>query len=209
VTQASPFDVASVTEWSRRYAAWIQQPVVAEMSRNRPLFDLHPFHGVRALWHETCASMARAVDRDIIRVLAHDCLTTLPPLTFYQDAVIEQSGEESRVFRLEHSALRPLVDLGRVFGMASREVTRTSTLERFAMARRLLPAHEAVFRDAAETFRIVLWLQARVGIGQETDGTELPLPLLSRQDRHMLKSGFPVIQRLLELTSDSTWLDAI
>jgi CBS domain-containing protein len=209
VAQAAPFDVASVTEWSRRYVAWIQQPVIAEMSRNRPLFDLQPFHGVRALWQETCASMARAVDRDIIRILAHDCLTTLPPLTFYQDAVIEQSGEESRVFRLEHSALRPLVDIGRVFGMASREVTQTSTLERFGLARRLLPAHEKIFREAAETFRIVLWLQARIGIGQETHGMELPLPLLSRQDRHMLKSGFPVIQRLLELTSDAAWLDAI
>jgi CBS domain-containing protein len=209
VARRVPFDVASVAEWSRRYAAWSQQPVLERMARNRALFDLHPFHGVRAWWQETRVSIARAVDRDIIRVLAHDCLASLPPLTFYQDAVIEQSGEESRVFRLDHSALRPLVDIGRVFGLAARELTQTSTLERFTLARRLLPAHEEVFRDAAETFRIVLWLQARVGIAQETTGSELPLSLLSRQDRHMLKSGFPVIQRLLELTSDSAWLDAI
>ncbi|MEO5822571.1 MAG: putative nucleotidyltransferase substrate binding domain-containing protein [Vicinamibacteraceae bacterium] len=203
------FDVASVSEWSRRYAAWIQQPVVEEMSKNRALFDVYPFHGAPSPWQQTRASIASAIDRDIIRVLAHDCLASLPPMTFYQDAVIEQGGEESRVFRLEHSALRPLVDLGRVFGMASRETTRTSTLERLAIARRLLPAHERVFRDAAETLRIVLWLQARVGIAQGTDGTELPLPLLSRQDRHMLKSGFPVIERLLALTSDPTWLATI
>jgi hypothetical protein len=81
----------------------------------------------------------------------------------------------------------------------------TSTLDRFAMARRLLPAHEAIFRDAAETLRIVLWQQGRVGISQDTDGAELPPALLSRHDRHVLKSGFPVIQRLLEFSADQNW----
>ena len=113
------------------------------------------------------------------------------------------------MFRLEHSALAPLVDLGRVFGMAARQVMGTSTLERFVMARRLLPQHEAIFREAAETMRIVLWQQGRAGISQGTAGTELPLTLLSRHDRHVLKSGFPAIQRLLEFSADPAWLDAI
>jgi signal-transduction protein with cAMP-binding, CBS, and nucleotidyltransferase domain len=179
------------------------------MARNRALFDLRPFHGVRSLWNQVRDDVAKAVDRDIVRVLAHDCLASLPPLTFYQDAVIEQSGEQTTVFRLEHSALRPLVDLGRVLGMAAREVMGTSTLDRFAMARRLLPAHEAIFRDAAETLRIVLWQQGRVGISQGTDGAELPPALLGRHDRHVLKSGFPAIHRLLEFASDPKWLDEI
>ena len=55
----------------------------------------------------------------------------------------------------------------------------------------------------------MLWLQGRIGIGQGTDGMELPLALLSRHDRHMLKSGFPVIHRLLEFTADPQWLDEI
>ena len=93
--------------------------------------------------------------------------------------------------------------------MAARDVMGTSTLDRFAMARRLLPPHEAIFRDAAETMRIVLWQQGRVGISQGTDGTELPPALLSRHDRHVLKSGFPAIQRLLEFSADPAWLDAI
>jgi CBS domain-containing protein len=203
------YRVASAGEWSRRYEAWIQNPVIEGMARNRALFDLRPFHGVRSLWNQVRDNVAKAVDRDIVRVLAHDCLASLPPLTFYQDAVIEQSGEQTTVFRLEHSALRPLVDLGRVLGMAGREVMGTSTLDRLAMARRLLPAHEAIFRDAAETLRIVLWQQGRVGISQGTDGSELPPALLSRHDRHVLKSGFPAIHRLLEFAADPKWLDEI
>jgi CBS domain-containing protein len=203
------FQVASAAEWSRRYEAWIQNPVIEGMARNRYFFDLRPFHGARFLWEQVREHVSRSVDRNIIRVLAHDCLASLPPLTFYQDAVIEQSGEQTMVFRLEHSALRPLVDLGRVLGMAARDVMGTSTLERFATARRLLPAHEAIFREAADTLRIVLWQQGRVGISQGTSGTVLPPALLSRHDRHVLKSGFPAIHRLLEFAADAKWLDEI
>jgi len=203
------YSIASAAEWTRRYTAWVQNPVIEDMSRHRSLFDLRPFHGARAVWQSVRDRVAAAVDRDIIRVLAHDCLASLPPLTFYQDAVVEQSGEQIAVFRLEHNVLGPLVDLGRVLGMAGRDVMGTSTAERFAMARRLLPAHEAIFRDATETLRIVLWQQARIGISQRTDGAELPPSLLSRHDRHVLKSGFPVIHRLLEFAADSHWLDEI
>ena len=202
-------DVASVQEWSRRYAAWIQNPVIEGMARSRALFDLRPFFGARDLWNGVQQGVARTIDRDIVRVLAHDCLASLPPLTFYEDAVINQAGEQTTVFRLEHSVLGPLVDLGRVFGMAARDVMGTSTLQRFALARRLLPAQEAIFRNAADTLRIVLWQQGRVGITQGTAGTELPPALLSRNDRHLLKSGFPVIRRLLELTADSAWVEAM
>ena len=117
-----------------------------------------------------------------------------------------KSGEHTAVFRLEHSALRPLVDVGRVFGMAAGRCSARSTRERFALARTLLPEHESIFREASETLRILLWQQARVGIGQGTDGSELPPALLSRHDRHVLKSGFRSILRLLEFTGDSPWL---
>ena len=159
----------------------------------------------QSLWRDLEATVVAGVDRDLLQVLANDCLASLPPLTFFEDAVVEESGEHMTVFRLEHSALRPLVDVGRVFGMATGKVLGTSTRERLACARRLLPEHESVFREASDTFRILLWQQARIGIGQGTDGTELPPALLSRHDRHVLKSGFRSILRLVELTGNSAW----
>jgi hypothetical protein len=85
----------------------------------------------------------------------------------------------------------------------------TSTLERFALARRLVPEREAIFRDASQALRIVLWQQGRIGISQCTTGSELPPSLLSRNDRQMLKSGFPAIHRLLEFTADPAWLGVL
>jgi CBS domain-containing protein len=150
-----------------------------------------------------------AVDRDILQILAHDCLADLPPLSFYEDAVVEHSGEVTSVFRLQRNVLQPLVDLGRVFGMAAGTPMATSTFERFAAARRLLPEHERIFRDASDALRVVLWQQGRVGISQGTIGAELPPSAMSRNDRHLLKSTFPVIQRLIEFAAHSSWLDAV
>jgi signal-transduction protein with cAMP-binding, CBS, and nucleotidyltransferase domain len=136
-------------------------------------------------------------------------MTSLPPLTFFHDAVVDEIGEESAVFRLEHSAVLPLVDVGRVFGTAANRVVGSSTFERFAMARTLIPEHESIFREAAETFRIVLWQQGRIGISQGTSGAELPPALLSRFDRQILKNGFRSILRLLEFTAEPKWLEAL
>jgi CBS domain-containing protein len=205
---APSFYVATATEWTARYVGWIRNPVIEGMQRNRAMFDLRHVWG-STQWPDGIVTAVRdAVDRDILQLLAHDCLADLPPLSFYEDAVVEHTGEVTSVFRLQRNVLQPLVDLGRVFGMAAFNVMGTTTLERFAAARRLLPEHELIFREASEAMRVVLWQQGRVGIGQGTTGAELPPSAMSRADRHLLKSTFPVIQRLIEFTADPAWLDA-
>jgi len=211
-----PFDVtyyaADVQEWKTRYEQWVREPVLNEMYRARPLFDLRPIQGPHGLWQEIESAMAAACNRDFLYVLANDCLGSLPPLTFFREAVVEETGEEMKVFRLEESALLPLVDVGRVFGMATMAKTKIlsrSTLERFAMARTLLPESESIFRDASETLRVLLWQQGRVGLRQKSNGAELPPALLSRYDRQILRRGFQSIHRLLEFTADLKWIEIL
>lgn len=204
----SSFYVATADEWASRYRGWIRNPVIEGMQRNRALFDLRHVWGSGQWPAHVVTAVRDSVDRDILQLLAHDCLADLPPLSFYEDAVVEHTGEVTSLFRLQRNVLQPLVDLGRVFGMAALNVMGTSTLDRFAAARRLLPEHERIFREASEALRVVLWQQGRVGIGQGTTGAELPPSAMSRNDRHLLKSAFPVIQRLIEFTANPAWLDA-
>jgi hypothetical protein len=84
-----------------------------------------------------------------------------------------------------------------------------STLQRFALARTLVPDHESIFRDASDAFRVVLCQQGRVGISQGTGGFELPPSALSRHDRHLLKSRFRAILRLIAFTADFAWLETV
>jgi CBS domain-containing protein len=203
------FYAASVSIWKNRYQNWISDPVLQNTYAARRLFDLRPIHGRRELWEEVDSAVRAGIQRDFLYLLANDCLESLPPLTFYEDAVIAESGEESAVFRLEYSALTPLVDVGRVFGLASKASMSSSTLERFVLARTLLPERASIFREASDALRVVLWQQGRVGISRNTNGAELPPALLGRYDRQILKSGFRSIHRLLEFTGNPQWLERL
>ena len=205
----TPFHVACVSEWRSRYAGWVHEPILQAMYKARPLFDLRPVDGPSSLWQALHATVDQTVDEGFLHVLANDCLANLPPLTFFQDAVVEDTGEFANVFRLDESVLSPLVDVGRVFGMACGAGLGVSTLDRFAAARTRFAAHESIFRDAAETLRMVLWQQGRVGIDEGTDGSELPPTLLSRQDRHLLKGSFRSILRLVQFAADPGWIKAL
>jgi CBS domain-containing protein len=204
------FRAAGVEEWKRRFVGWVRNPILEQMYLARGLFDLRPAgQAEHPLIRDIETATAAAIDRDFLRTIANDCVARLPPLTFFQDAVIDDMGERSATLQLDRNALTPLVDVARVYGIAAGRMLGGSTHERLAFARRLLPQHEAIFREAADTLRVVLWLQGRVGIRQGTDGAELPPALLSRHDRQVLKSGFRVIHRLIELTANYQWLDAL
>ena len=208
-----PFDAsfyaASVGDWTKRYAGWLDDPVMNQFYQSRAMLDLRPIAGRRDLWEAISRAVAARANRRFLTLMANDCLDSLPPLTFFQDAVVDDSGAESGVFELQRSALGPLVDVGRVFAVAAGTPLGSSTLERYAMARKLLPDHESIFREAADTLRVVLWQQARVGISQGTDGAELPPTLLSRYDRQVLKAGFRSIHRLIAFTAEGHWLETL
>lgn len=204
------FSCASLEEWKLRYHGWIDDPIRNSMHHARHLFDLRPALGDFALCR-TLEDMLKAEVRDdlaFVRVLANDCLSSLPPLTFFRDSVIDESGESSKIFDLEKTALRPLADVGRVFGIAAGRLLGASTQERFRLARTLLPEHESIFREAANTLRVVLHQQARAGIRQQDNGSELKPALLSNYDRQVLKTGFRSILQLLEFTADGVWLES-
>jgi CBS domain-containing protein len=187
----------------------VSDPVRQQMSRARTLFDLRPFGGRRELFDQLHAAVSAAIDRDFLHVLANDCLANVPPLTFYQDAVVDNVGERESTFHLVETALRPIVDVARVFGMAGRVIFGRSTLDRLEVATALLPDHEELFKEASDAFRVVLCQQGRIGIRDNSAGYELSPTLFSRDDRHVLKSSFRSIYRLLQFTADCEWLQKL
>jgi CBS domain-containing protein len=193
---------ATVDAWQDRFSEWIREPIWTQMYRARPLFDLRPAWGDAEPWQrlEESARQVIRTEPSFQKVLANDCLSELPPLTFFQDAVLDESGERSEVFALQLRALGPIVEVGRVFGIADQRVLGSSTLERLELARSRMPAHESIFREAIETLRVLLYLQARTGLRLHDSGTDILPSQLSRLDRQALKSGFRAIHNLLEFT---------
>ncbi len=206
-----PIVFASVEEWKQRFSAWIRDPIGTQVYDKRPFFDLRPVLGPLSLFTELENHVKGELRAEptFLRILANDCLSALPPLTFFRDLVVEESGEQTETFRIEKSALEPLADVARAFSLAAGIPLGASTRERFDQACQLLPEQASIFREASDTMRLVLYYQATAGLRLGTNGAELPLSILSRQDRQMLKSGFRSIHKLLEFTASGDWMDVV
>ena len=201
---------ATVATWQERFTQWIRNPIVSAMYTARPLFDLRPVLGDLDAWKGLERSIRETVHStpSFQKLLANDCLSALPPLTFFQDQVVDESGERSEVFELENRALGPIVEVGRVFGIANQRILGSSTLERLELARTRMPAHASMLREAEETLRVLLYLQARTGLRLHESGTEIVPSQLSRLDRQALKSAFRAIHNLLDFTFNRLWTEA-
>jgi CBS domain-containing protein len=203
----SPFASATLAEWQTRFRRYVRDPIGSSIYLGRPLFDLRPLAGRHRLVDE----IERAVRDEVLRsesfvsLLANDCLANMPPLAFFRDAVVEETGRESRLLHLWRSALLPLVDVGRVFALEAGQVGGHSTIERFAFAQARHPAGGPIFREAADSLRVMLYHLARAGIRRREAGAELDPASLSRYDRQVLRNGFASIHRLLEFTAGSAW----
>jgi CBS domain-containing protein len=201
---------ATAATWQERFTQWIRNPIVSAMYTARPLFDLRPVLGDSDGWQGVERSVRETIQSkpSFQKLLANDCLSALPPLTFFQDQVVDESGERSEVFELENRALGPIVEVGRVFGIANERILGSSTLERLELARTRMPAHASIFREAEETLRVLLYLQARTGLRLHENGTEIVPSQLSRLDRQALKSAFRAIHNLLDFTFNRLWTEA-
>ena len=201
---------ATVSIWQDRFSEWIREPIWTQMYRARPLFDLRPAWGEAEPWQrlEEAAREVIRTEPSFQKVLANDCLSELPPLTFFQDAVVDESGERTEVFALQLRALGPVVEVGRAFGIANQRILGSSTLERLELARSRMPAHDNIFREAIETLRVLLYLQARTGLRLHDSGAEILPSQLSRLDRQALKSGFRAVHNLLQFTFNRLSVEA-
>jgi hypothetical protein len=137
---------------------------------------VHDLYGRRSLFDRI---FDVPVTPSTIGILANDTLDHLPPLTFYDGAVLDLDGGRRDTLDLETSALTPITDAARVFALASGRLDPPGTLERLAVAG---------LNDAADAYRVAFYYHTVGG-------------RLSRYDQLQLKTAFVSIQRLLELTT--------
>jgi len=189
-------------EWKRFFHATIRKPYEYDLFARRELFDLRQLSGDPSLLAEITGFITQELRQTdmLVPLLANDTLGHLPPLTVFHGLVLESDGSEREALDLAEFVVNPVSDAARVFVLGKGGVP-INTLERLEIAALHSPENAAVFRDAAEAFRVGLYHQA-------VAGTSLIAPsALGKLDQRMMKTSFSSILRLLELTA-STFVSA-
>jgi CBS domain-containing protein len=193
----------SLSELKDFYSGLIRDPIGNAIYTARDFFDFHVVYGDPASGSELKKIILAELklNEAFIPVLANDTLANLPPLTFFQGAVIESDGARKQTLDIEKTALNPIVDAARVFALAAGEVSIPNTLRRLESAARAMPLRASVFNDAADGLRIASYQHAVARFREKSEDAIIQTSRLSRFDQRLLKSAFDSVRRLLELTS--------
>ena len=204
ITPSSERACRSLAEWRDSYSRWISDPVLSGLYAGLRFFELAPVRGdatpAAALQQHIREEVKK--DESFVPILANDSMANLPPLTFFQGLVVEDDGERTDRFDLRRSTLRPLADVGRVFALERADTAQAPTVVRLEAAGAEVEAQRDLFADAASTFRVALYHQARIGLRDGTGGCAIEPKALSKLEQQVLKNGFRTIMKLLAFTAE-------
>lgn len=192
----------SLSAWKQYFSQIIADPLLSVIHDHRAMLDMQFAAGERGLVAALKDSILAEVheNRSVIAILANDAMVSLPPLTFFQDLVVALDGSREETVDLRKTALDPLADVGRVFALALRQISISSSIGRLELAAAAIPLKEMLLQESVDACRIVLHHQAQAGLQDGTDGSLLRPSALSRADQQLLKTAFRSIHRLLEYT---------
>lgn len=193
----------SLQQWKTKFREWVSQPTEGKLYESRSYFDFRCFYGDAALAEELRDGMFAAVAETprFLALLASSCLAQMPPLTFFKGLVVDDGGNQSEMLDLRRSAVFPLIDSARAFGLA-KATRQPGTFDRLSAAAELLPGNHDTFEAAKEAYRVTLQQRGRAGLMAGDDGVHIRPASLNKYEQQVLKGAFRSILQLLELTGE-------
>jgi CBS domain-containing protein len=195
----------SLSCWKECFRRWIHDPIMSRTYRSLGTFDWLPIDGDVSLAVELKQAIKAELKNDaanFVPIMANDAMAHLPPLTFFHGQVIDDHGEPRSRFDLRHSTLQPLVDMARVFALEEGWIGGKSTAERLEQCAASRPEHQALFKEAAEAFRVALRLYVSTANAERGDDRTIDPGDLGRYEQQLFKSIFRSILTLLRYSAD-------
>ncbi|MBU0501116.1 MAG: CBS domain-containing protein [Gammaproteobacteria bacterium] len=195
-----------VAEWRRYFHAWIEKPEPMALMLSSIFFDLRVIHGERGLFEGLQQEvLAKSRKNEIfLAFMAANALTHRPPLGFFRTFVLISDGAHDKTFDIKHRGIVPIIDLARVYALASGSPA-VNTLERLrdAAEHRVLSDEGAA--NMIDALAFIATLRMRHQTSQLRQGAPvdnfLPPDDLSPLERNHLKEAFKVIATLQESLS--------
>jgi CBS domain-containing protein len=188
-------------EWDRQFKEWIYQPDSQALMNSTIFFDMREIQGDGQL-----VSVIKRKILDYIRkqpsflnFLAKNAIQNPPPLSFFNQFVVETSGEHKNEFDIKKRAIMPLVDSARLFALEHDYYDSVSTLDRFRSAASLESRHRKIFDDAIQGYEFLLKIRARSGLLHRDDGRFIDISSFDNIEKKIFKEIFHIIRELQKI----------
>lgn len=107
--------------WKAKFGGWIDEPEPKSLMLTCVFFDVRYIYGDESLFKELRRYVLKKTRGNSIFLayMASNALSHQPPLGFFRNFVLIRGGEHDQTFDLKHNGIIPIVDLARVYALAS------------------------------------------------------------------------------------------
>tara|TARA_R110002012_G_scaffold206357_2_gene376153 strand:+ start:9459 stop:11354 length:1896 start_codon:yes stop_codon:yes gene_type:complete len=191
----------SVSEWQKQFTNWISTPDPDNLMLCTIFFDFDLVYGNKKLVNELTEIIFKAIkSHDIfLNHLGVNALKNPPPLSFFRNFLVENSGEHQDQFDIKARAMMPLVDAARLLILSKNEAGFNNTIARYERLITLEPQNKDVYDACLNSFKDLLFFRTHQGLTNNDSGRFINLQALSKADRLDLKQTFRAVKAVQEL----------
>lgn len=191
----------SISQWKQQFKRWITVPGEENLMLCTIFFDFELMYGDFELVNTMSDSIYKSIDSHTIflNYLGVNALKNPPPLSFFRQFLVEQSGEHKDQFDIKARAMMPLVDAARLLTLYHGIKTHNNTIMRFQKLAELEPQNKDIYLECIEAFKNLLIFRTEQGLKHNDSGRFIVLESLSKTKRLELKNCFKVIKDIQEL----------
>ena len=200
---SNPSWCLSLDEWKAQFSKWIFEPSPKAVMFCTIFFDYRPIYGPKELSAQLTEHIFKIIEGQAIFLgfLAKDALQNPPPLTFFRNFVVENSGEHKDEFDIKARAMMPLADAARVLILDAKVGKVNNTFRRFEKLSELEPLNKELYQQAADAYEILMRYRALQGLKNKNSGRYFNPSELSKMERVNLRNCFQPIKELQTLLS--------
>ncbi len=202
----------SLSGWKDVFSRWIAAPNPQEVLNSTIFFDFRPAFGHLTLGESLRRDVSDMARRNeiFLAFMARDAVAKKPPLTFFNNFIVEKDGEHKNRLDIKIKAIAPFVDLARVLALRH-GVTATESIERLERLEDDGFLSTEVAAEAREALEFLIHLrlshQLRQLENDRTPDNHIDPADLSPLERKSLKEIFGLLGRLQNFVAEELRLN--
>lgn len=191
----------SVSQWKVQFENWITKPDEDKIMLCNIFFDYDMVYGNQDLVNNMSDSIFKAIDsyEIFLNFMGRNALKNPPPLSFFRNFLVEDSGEHKDQFDIKARAIMPLVDAARLLILSENIKDVNSTIARYQKLAELEPQNKDLYDSCINAFRILLRFRTQQGLKHHDSGRFVDVDSLSKANRLKLKGCFKPVKDIQEL----------
>ncbi len=188
-------------EWMKKFEKWIHNPDPVSVMNSTIYFDLRAVFGNTELVERIKQNIRSDIksQKSFLNFLAKNATENPPPLSFFNQFMVESSGEHKNEFDIKKRAIMPMVDAARLLALENQYYESVSTIDRFKYLSQGEPQNKHLYEEAISGYEFLLMERAKAGIRRQDEGRFIDISYSNNIEKKVYKEIFHIIKALQKL----------